>query len=113
LRCFGRKFTASEISFAAEILDFRASEGRNNSEPPAVFSLFPAVFEAARVTDTVLLRERVPKSYINNIIKSIVCQYNKQSLHISAGPSVPRAYNEPVCPPALSGQSGPRPGLPS
>jgi hypothetical protein len=92
---------------------FARARAEITANRPLFFRCFPLFFEAARVTDTVLLRERVPKSYINNIIKSIICQYNKQSLHISAGPSVPRAYDEPVCPPALSGQSGPRPGLPS
>jgi hypothetical protein len=39
-RCFSRNFTASEVSFAAEILDFGAIAGRNNSKPPAVFRCF-------------------------------------------------------------------------
>jgi hypothetical protein len=46
-RCFSlffRKFTASEISSAAEILASRAIEARNNSKAPAVLSLFLAVF---------------------------------------------------------------------
>jgi len=46
-RCFcffGGKLSASDLSFTAEILDFRRRDKRNNSEAPAVFSLFPAVF---------------------------------------------------------------------
>jgi len=42
-RCFPlffQKFTASDISFAAEILNFQGIERRNNSKPPAVFCCF-------------------------------------------------------------------------
>jgi hypothetical protein len=50
LRCFScssGKFTASEISFAAEILGCHRFGGQNNSETARCFSLFPAVFAAA------------------------------------------------------------------
>jgi hypothetical protein len=43
-RCFSlffQKFTASGTSCAAEILGLRRSDRRNNSERPAVLSLFP------------------------------------------------------------------------
>jgi hypothetical protein len=42
-RCFGRKITAAELSFPAEILGFWRLGARENSETPAVFSLFSAV----------------------------------------------------------------------
>jgi hypothetical protein len=45
-RCFSlffQKFTASGTSCAAEILGFRRFDQKNNSERPAVLSLFPAV----------------------------------------------------------------------
>jgi hypothetical protein len=41
---FFREFTASRSSFSAEILGFRGTEGRNNSQTGRCFSLFPAVF---------------------------------------------------------------------
>jgi hypothetical protein len=43
-RCFASKLTASDLSFAAEILGRRRFDVRNNSEPLTVLSLFSAVW---------------------------------------------------------------------
>jgi hypothetical protein len=47
-RCFAGKLSASPVSVAAEILGWGPLGQRKNSETPAVFSLFLAVFSATK-----------------------------------------------------------------
>jgi hypothetical protein len=54
-RCFSQKITASEISFASEILGFNASAPRKNSETPAVLRCFPRTIKIAMTSKTTML----------------------------------------------------------